>query len=111
MVFVDQAAENVCSSDDASLAGWTRNVSCDRRSLLESAMRAVSVVVGLLLGQDSDKLPFVEDHRLAATSQQNQTDQHPKHRIHEGTDHSEDHSEPRSATQPRYLSPTGSPAR
>ena len=60
-VFVDQAAKNVCSPDHASLAGWMRNVSGGRRSLLESAMRAVSVVVGLVLGQHSGKLPLVGD--------------------------------------------------
>jgi hypothetical protein len=75
-VFVDQPAENVCSLDHASLAGWAYNLARDRRSLIESAMRAVSVVVGLVLVQNPDKLPLIEDQQAVQALATDRADPH-----------------------------------
>ena len=64
MVFVDQAGEDIGwpnrwaktrAGDDGGAGG--------RRPLIEGSVRAMPVVVGLVLGQDSCQLSFVEDQQ------------------------------------------------
>ena len=60
-VLVDQTTEDLRPPNRASRRGSLRCAAVDRRALLESTVRAVSVVVGLVLSQHMDELPLVED--------------------------------------------------
>ena len=51
LVFVDQAAEDLCSPYHATGRGGANCANVSWRSLLERAMRSVSVVVRRVLGQ------------------------------------------------------------
>jgi hypothetical protein len=60
-VLVDQTTEDRRPPNGASRAGSLSCAAVDRRALLESAVWAVSGVVGLLLSQHVHELAFVED--------------------------------------------------